>query len=231
MGRKPLPPNPEDKDIPAPDFVEVRSAPRLSGFLQQAFNITKFALGLFLVPFVYAITRSFLEEVNGKIPCDQASFFWYGIVSFLLMHHFIYAGAGFYARGQKILEALFSFFKPLVKVAPYVLPVYSIMLFLVCWPLSLVLKGVVPVFLSLFGFFLALHLVFSARTMRSKQGDLLRANYLFGFSVVFILNIFAAGFCFNFFFDRFSLISFANRTVQIGAAILRVVFLQLFVNA
>ncbi|MDD5166628.1 MAG: hypothetical protein PHQ57_04505, partial [Candidatus Omnitrophica bacterium] len=163
---------------------------KMSAFSGKAFGIIKFILGICFLPFVYSISISFLSEFD-LIEKSLGSHFWSGVVSFLIIYLFILEPVKLYAKGQKLLELIFNFFKPLVKVAPYLLPVYTIILFALYWPLSLLFPGpgTTKTFVFLFGFSMALHLVFSAKTMRAKKGDFLKGNYIFGFSFIYILNL------------------------------------------
>jgi len=87
-------------------------------------------------------------------------------------------------------------------------------------------------FLTLFifgiGFSLALHLVFSAKTLRSKQGDKLKSNYIFGFSWIYILDALLLALFFNLAFENFSFLTFFNSSYQISRSIYLAAFRQLF---
>ena len=128
------------------------------------------------------------------------------------------------------MEVVFSFFKPLVKVAPYLLPIYTIVLAISYILLSYVVKSsnLVNYFIFLFGFSVSLHLILSAKTLRSKKEDFLKGNYIFGFSFVYIVNLAILSFFLNLMFDKFSFVNFSNNSFQIAKNIFGVVFKQLF---
>jgi hypothetical protein len=205
------------------------SKPNLSKTQAKALLILKFVLGICFLPFVYSISVSFLEQF-GAVEGALQGYFWAGVISFLVIHLFIWEPVVLYTRGQKILEALFTFFKPLVKVTPYLVPIYTVLLALIYFPWALISESedLINCFLFLFGFTITLHIIFSAKSLRSKEGDSLKANYLFGFSFVYILNVAILGFILNLIFDKFSFVGFANNTFQIAKNILTVVFRQLF---
>ncbi|MBM3254920.1 MAG: hypothetical protein FJZ08_01280, partial [Candidatus Omnitrophica bacterium] len=116
----------EEKEFPkAGSTGAIKS--KLSGLYNCSFGIIKLALGVCLLPFVYSATRAFLNE---GLALDKAlaTYFFSGVISFLIIYLFVYEPAIIYVRGQKILEAIFRFFTPLVKVAPYLLPIYTILL-------------------------------------------------------------------------------------------------------
>lgn len=204
---------------------------RIAGVPLRVFGIIKFILGVCLLPFVYAVSAAFLNEF-GAVEKTAQRHFWAGVISFVTLYFFIYEPVGIYNKGQRLLEAIFQFFKPLLKVAPYLLPIYSIVIFILYLLFSSLFKeqGIFTYFIFLFSFSLALHLVFSARSIRSKQGDFLRANYIFGFSFIYIIDLMLLSFCLNLIFKEFSFVNFFNNSFQIGKNIFYAIFKQLFLR-
>jgi hypothetical protein len=178
---------------------------------------------------VYSSSVSFIKEF-GLVERLSQRYFWEGIISFIILYLFIYEPAIIYNKGHRLLEIVFSFFAPLVKVAPYVLPIYSIIIFILYSLLSLIFKSreFFYLFLFLFGFSLVLHLVFSAKSVRTKQNDFLKANYIFGFSFVYIINLLMLSLCFSLIFKEFSFVNLFNNSFQIAKNIFYAVFKQLF---
>ena len=205
------------------------SPPKISGFSQKIFGITKFILGIWLLPFVYSTTISFLNEF-ALIEKTQQTYFWSGLISFLLIYLFIWEPVIIYSKGQKLLELVFNYFKPLVRVAPYLLPIYTIVLFIIYGLLSFIFKSVTSLnyFVFLFGFSIGLHLIFSAKSIRAKQNDFLKSNYIFGFSFIYIINLILLAIFLNLIFEKFSLVSFLNNSFQIAKNIFSTIFKQLF---
>lgn len=210
---------------------EIELKPRISGISSKVFGIIKFILGLIVLPFVYSSTISFLKEFSAIEKILQ-NHFWAGVISFLIVYLFIWEPVKIYTRGQKILELIFKFFAPLVRVAPYLLPIYFILIFAGYLILSSLIKSGEFLNYSVFllGFTLALHLVFSAKTIRSKQGDFLKANYIFGFSLIYLINLLLLAFCLNIAFEGFSFVNFANYSFQVAKEIFIAVFKQFFLN-
>ena len=202
---------------------------KLSTFYNRSFGFIKLLLGVCLLPFIYSSTRAFLNE---GLTLDKSLSTWFssGIISFLIVYLFVYEPVPVYARGQKILEALFRFFAPLVKVAPYLLPIYTILLLLLFPLYTLFDKSALglKVFMLLCGFSISLHLVFSAKSLRSKQGDFLKSNYIFGFSFIYIINIAILALGFSLFFPKYSFVNFCNQTFTLAQGIFTAVFRQLF---
>lgn len=204
---------------------------KISALGSKIFGVIKLLLGLCLLPFVYAATVSLLSELTLVDKIAQG-YFWLGIASFLAIHLFIWEPAVVYAKGHKILEIIFNFVKPLVRVAPYVLPIYTIVLFVGYQLLSLAIKSVWLLRYSIFllSFSVILHLVFSAKSVRSKKGDFLKGNYIFGFSFIYIINLMLLSLCLSFILKEFSVVNFFNNTFSTATNILYAVIKQLFLR-
>jgi len=128
----------EKENIPEekPDFVEQgpKVSPKLSKVTHYFFGITKFLLGVSLLPFVYSSTISFISGLE-TVDRDIQGAFWFGVAALVIVHLLIWDVGIIYTKGHKILEVLFNYFKPFVKVAPYLLPIYAIV---VCLAYSIV---------------------------------------------------------------------------------------------
>lgn len=199
--------------------------------LKEFFSLfLKLTIGICLLPVMYAVSVCFLGELMKLEPRVIRSFAA-GLGGFLGVYLFVWEPVVFYKKGQKLVEALVKFFAPLVKVAPFVLPIYTIFIFTILLLLNLWkdIAEYIPVFMFPIGFSLALHLVFSAKTLRSKQGDSLKSGYLFGFSLIYILDAAIVAAFFSSAFGQFSFLSFFNGSCQISRDIFTVVFKQLFV--
>lgn len=207
------------------------SAPRkLSKFQGKVLGIVKFILGICLLPFVYSVSCAFLSEFS-RVPGSLQRYFWGGVISLLVVFLFIWEPLVVYTRGQEILELVFGFFRPLIKIAPYLLPIYTLIA-LVIYELLVVLFDMpetsVNYFIFILGLTMALHIVFSGKSLRAK-GDFLKADYIFYFSFVYILNIGLLSFCVNIIYPNFHLFDFCNESFQIAKGIFSAVFKQLFV--
>jgi hypothetical protein len=203
---------------------------KISGFSSKIFGIIKFILAIIILPLVYSSVVAFINEFS-QIDKGLAQFFYNGIISFLAIYLFIWEPAVIYNKGHKLLEIMFSFFKPMVNVAPFLLPIYTILIFIIYGLLALGISsnGLLEYTLFLIGFSSILHLTFAAKTIRSKKGDFLKANYIFGFSFIFILNLALLALGFSFIFKEFSFVNFCNISFTIFKNIFLAVFKQLFV--
>ena len=204
--------------------------PKVSaGISRRIFGITKFILGVFLLPFVYSTTISFLNEFS-MIEKPLQNNFWAGVISLVIIYLFVWEPAKIYLKGQKLLEIIFRFFAPLVRIAPYLLPIFFILIFIGYLILAVLVKSdqLLNYSIFLFGFTIALHLVFSAKSLRSRQGDFLKANYIFGFSFIYIINLILLSFFLNIIFAKFSIVNFLNCSFQTAKHIFGALFKQLF---
>lgn len=202
---------------------------KTSEFSRRLFVFTKFVLGVCLLPFVYFSTISFLSQF-GLMDKPFQDHFWRGVVTFLIIYLFAWEPAIIYVKGQKLTELFFSFFKPLVRVAPYLLPVYTLLLLIIYGALSGFLKGALNYFVFLFGFTLCMHLVFSAKTIRGKKEDFFKANYMFSFSLIYIINLLLVAFFLSIVFEKFSFVLLCKNAYQSAQELFGAVFNQLFVN-
>ncbi|MCK9432673.1 MAG: hypothetical protein PHQ84_05090 [Candidatus Omnitrophica bacterium] len=238
MAKKELPEKPEQ---PLPRGKENFSAEsragglsgdfssKISGLSSKFFGVVKFLLAVVILPLVYSSLVAFSNEFL-KIDASLQQVFYNGIISFLAIYLFIWEPAVIYRKGHKLLEILFSFVKPMVNVAPFLLPIYTILIFILYGLFSLGIKSawLVNYTVFLIGFSVILHLTFSARTIRSKKGDFMKANYIFGFSFIFILNIALLALGFSMMFGEFSFVNYCNISFTIFKNIFVTVFKQLF---
>ena len=200
------------------------------GIPDKIFGVVKFILGLCLLPFVYAVSAVFVRQISIVEGAIQG-YFWAGVITFIVFHIFIGELAIIYDSGHRLLEVIFSFFAPLVKVAPYLLPVYTIVLCLAYAILSLFIKSawLLQYTLFLLGFTTILHLAFSAKTVRSQEDDFLKGNYIFGFSFIYIVNVGFIALILSFLVASFNFGDFVGRSLTLYKDIFCAIFKQLFV--
>ena len=196
---------------------------------KKALTVLKFIVVIFILPWVYSSTCSFINELK-VIDKAPVGLFIKGIISFLAIYLFVFEPGRIYQKGQKITEATFRFLAPLVKIAPFVLPIYTIFLFAVYMLISLFIKPerLLAIFMFIIGLSFAFHLVFSAKALRSRKDDFLMVNYLFSFGLIYIFNIALLALGFSVLFEAFSWLSFCKFSFQITRNIYYAVIGQLF---
>lgn len=204
---------------------------KVSGSSGKAFGVIKFLLGICLLLFVYSSSIAFWNEFC-LIDKQLQNNFWLGVISFLVIYLFVWEPAIIYNKGHRLLEIVFSFFKPLVKIAPYLLPIYTIVLFVLYGILSGIIKEgwLIKYFIFLVGFTMILHLVLCAKSIRGKKGDFLKGNYIFGFSFIYVVDVVLLSFCLNLIFNDFSFVNFSNSSYSQAKDIFYAVFKQLFIK-
>ena len=202
---------------------------KFSELYSKLFGVIKFILGICLLPFVYSSSVAFLGQF-GLVDKGLQDCLWSGVIVFLIIYLFIWEPATIYTKGHQILELIFNFFKPLVKVAPFLLPIYTIVFLAFYGLLALFIKSgwLIQYAMFLFGFTIILHLVFSSKAIRTKKGDFLKGNYIFGFSFIYILNVALLALGFSLISKEFSFVNFCNISFGIASKIFYAVFKQLF---
>jgi len=228
---KPNKPKTEEADLKPKAGGGGGVSAKLSELYSKLFGVIKFILGVCLLPFVYSSSVAFLGQF-GAVDKNLQDCLWAGVATFLIIYLFIWEPAPVYAKGHQILEFIFNFFKPLVKVAPFLLPIYTIVLLGLYGLLSLFIKDswLIQDAMFLFGFSLILHLVFSSKSIRTKKGDFLKGNYIFGFSFIYILNLSILAFGLNCIFKGFSFVSFCNSAYSEAGNIFYAIIKQLFLR-
>jgi hypothetical protein len=194
-------------------------------------SILKLIFAVLLLPVTIAASFGFAKEIV-VLGQPLVNFFLWGIFAFLILYHLIWEPAIVYQKGQRVVEVIFSFFAPLVKVASFCLPIYTLLILIAYWLLSLLiepLKNSVNYFIILASFFLAMHIVFTAKSLKSRQADFLKANYFFALEFIYLINICLTAGLFNIIFNDFSFLQFFRSTCQNTQNIISPVFNQLFV--
>jgi hypothetical protein len=201
----------------------------LSDLKEKALNVVKLILGVVLLPFLYSSSVSFASEIS-RIQKSYQNYFWLGVIIFLIFFLFIWEPEIIYTSGQKLIGFIFNFFHPLVELAPFVLPAYTIILFMVYGLLSLSIKDgwLLQYCLFLVGFCSISHIIFTARALGAKKGDFLKANYIFTFSLIYIVNLFILGLLLSLALKEFSLVDFSKHTISAASNIFSALFKQIF---
>jgi hypothetical protein len=196
---------------------------------KKALVVLKSLIVLFILPWIYAFTVAFINE-SKLIGGNSLESFIAGIISFLIIYLFICEPGKIFQQGQRITEATFRFLSPLIKFASFIVPIYSIIFFVVYILISIFIKSerLLEIFMFLIGFCFALHLIFSAKSLHSRKDDFLMINYLFSFGFIYIINIALLAVGFSILFEAFSWLDFGKVSYQISKGIFFAVFGQLF---
>ena len=195
-------------------------------------SILKLAFAVIFFPILVAVSVSFSNEIQ-KLSHHLVSSFVCGIFAYLVIHLLLYEPAPVYQKGQKITEVVFRFFSPLVKLASFFLPIFTILILLAYYLLVITLKdrfnpGYHSYFMFAVSFFMVLHIVFTAAALRNRQMDFLKASYFFAMEFIYIINIGIIAGMLSLIFKEFSFLNFFNGACQITQNAFLTVVNQLF---
>lgn len=202
----------------------------VSAVSPKVLGILEVVLGVALLPFVYGASVAFGAEFFLMQKSAQA-YFCAGVGAFLAVYFFILEPEAVYIAGQEAITHVFGFFKPMVNIAPYLLPIYTIAVFFIYKLIALFKPSNVLLYYTIFifGVTSALHLVFSARSIRSKGDDFLKGDYIFGVSSIYIINLMILSLFLGVMLKEFSFVNFCVGAYSIGKGIFAALFRQLFV--
>jgi len=192
-------------------------------------EILKFVVFLFLIPLIIALTVSFCQEFR-SLPIGYKLAFNWGVVVYLAVHLLLFELNGIYLFGQKLVVFIFGFLGPLVKVAPYFFPIYSILLmiafyfenqFFNSWKIDLIL-------IFFISFTLMMHLVLTAKALKGSDSGVVQPNYLFAMSSIFVINILLVSLLLHLIIPEFTFMTFFKHTAVITKGIYLEAYRQLF---
>lgn len=193
------------------------------------FVVLKFLFAILIFPLVVASTIAFQNELVKFEPALQDALSL-GLFSYIILKFFVYDFSAVYTFGQSIVTAAFQFLKPLVNAAPYVLPVYSMIVLaayaVVAWMGDLDTWR--SVFLFLFSFTFSMHIILTAQDLYNKDSSAGKPTYFFGMSLVYILDVFLMALLASLVLPGFSFPTFFHDLTKASGDIYQVVLGQLF---
>jgi len=176
------------------------------------------------------MTTGFVNELFLLDPMQSNCFLW-GIIGYLVFHLFIAEPYGLYQYGKGLIGDIFKFFAPLVVVAPLVLPIYSILLLILFYFSTFLVKDtdLSVYFLFFASFAFAMHMIFTARDLRQQDSETLKSQYFFSIALIYLVSLLAVALMLHLSFLRFSFVNFIKATLSISDGIYTAIFNQLFV--
>lgn len=201
-------------------------------------KLLKIIIGVLLIPIVIGITISFIESLAGieSIKNTGARVFLWGVLSYVIMHLFIWKPSYIYTLGHEITHVLATWicgggiksFKvskkggaveatksnSFINLSPYFVPTYTLIfsLLYVIIPIFIKIPKISTIYFFLAGFTLTLHLVFTAEVLKIKQPDIIRTGYIFSLAIVYLINILLAGLILSLLFKGISFENFMYNT-------------------
>jgi len=194
-------------------------------------SVLKLILAILLLPIVIFSSIIFLSQL-AFVNETAYNYFRWGVFSYLILHLFIFAPEFVYRKGQDGVLTIFKFFSPLVKIASFCLPIYTIILLIILGLDRLVFENIdfTKELCFLLSFSLAFHMIFTASAFKTNTADTLRATYFFSMQMIYLVNLFIIAFCFHYFFESFSFIDFFNNTFGQTVDIYKLFFAQFFLT-
>ncbi len=191
--------------------------------------VLKFLFAVLILPLVIASTFAFQNELVKFEPALRDALSW-GMFSYIILKFFVYDFGVVYTFGQRLVTAAFQFLKPLVNAAPYVFPVYSMLVLAVYAVMSWMggLDTWRTVFLFLFSFTFSMHIILTAQDLYNKDSSAGKPTYFFGMSLVYILDVFLMALLASLVLPGFSFPTFFNDLTGASGNIYKVVIGQLF---
>jgi hypothetical protein len=118
----------------------------------------------------------------------------------------------------------------LVNVAPYLVPIYTIMVLIVFAVLNAFDKAgdFRTLFFAGIAFTFAMHVILTAQDLYNKDTSPGKPTYFFGMALVYIFDVFLIALIMHFTLPGFSFIQFFQALASTSFQIYKTIFLQLF---
>lgn len=155
-------------------------------------TVFKFVVSLILIPVIYAASITFGNHFD-KFSGMQEYFFYWGIWFFVIAYLFIHQFKGVQDAGRNVVSSIFGFFTLGKNFFANIIPFYFLALMLGFH----VAKNVFGVnnanhyFLFFGGFFIAMHVVCTAADIQSQEKGIVKPNYYFSISLVYLFSVFS----------------------------------------
>ena len=122
---------------------------------------------------------------------SRSAYILCGVCSYVFFFAFFDRLKSFFVWNRKLTERIFSFFHPFIKVAYFTVPIWVILIGLAGLFISMTSgKSEILFNLSLFllGFFISLHLVLSAQSLKPSSKPYFNIDYLFALVFIFLVG-------------------------------------------
>jgi len=196
-------------------------------------RILRFIISIVLIPVCVIITISFYNSMFAiKEVSESGLYFIFGALLYSIIHLLLFRLDFLYIFGHESMHAFATFCSGgkaskmkvsskegsvktttpnfFVMLAPYLIPVYTVILAAVYFILSFFIDitKYSGAFIFLIGFTLMLHLVYTAESIRDKQSDLIKTGYFSSISFIYIANLIIVFLIVSFFFQGASFVNF-----------------------
>lgn len=200
-----------------------------SSLAAAALAVLKIVLVFLLVPVVVASTAAIFGEILRFDPRLQRDLLR-GVLVYLVLFFFVYDFSAVYRFGQGVTAVFFQFLKPLLNFAPYVIPIYTVIVLVVFAILNATghqepWKGICY---SLMAATFLMHMVLTARDLYEKDSAPGKPTYFFGMQTIYIVDVFFIALVMHTTLPGFSFVRFFQSLAGTTFHIYKAVFAQLF---
>ncbi len=224
----------------------------------KAGEIAKTIVGLFFLPIVVSVSVTFYQEFDGLgMPWSvEQQYFMIGVITYCFMHLVVFKPSYIYVFGHESVHALATWlclgqvksFKVssnggsistsknniFISLAPYFVPFYSIVAAIAIYIANNVfLASSIPYkyFLFFLGLTLAMHIVMTIDSLKTKQPDLVKAGYLISEIIIYVVNMIVIAGVLSLMTKGFSFPDFIANAWNLTIDIYQRIFAQLFINS
>jgi hypothetical protein len=176
--------------------------------------ILRFIISILLIPICVIVTFSFYDGIFSiKDVSKSGLYFILGALLYSVMHLLLFRLDFLYVFGHECMHVFATFCSGgkasnmkvsgkegsvktttpnfFVMLAPYLLPVYTVLVAIAYFILSFFIDitKYSGIFIFLIGFTLMFHLAYTAESIRQKQSDLIKTGYFSSISFIYIVNL------------------------------------------
>jgi len=202
-------------------------------------RIFRFIISILLIPVCVFMSVSFYEGVFGiRDVSESGLYFILGALLYSMVHLLLFRLDFLYVFGHESMHAFATFCSGgkasnmkvskkegsvktttpnfFVMLAPYLLPVYTVVLAIVYFILTFFIDitRYYGTFIFLVGFTLMFHLAYTAESMKDKQSDLIKAGYFSSIAFIYITNLIVAFLIISLFFKDVSFVDFISKVYE-----------------
>jgi hypothetical protein len=198
--------------------------------LQGGFwGLIKFVIFILIIPVLAAVTIAFRKDISELKSIYHHSFEW-GVFTYVVLNFFVSDLVLLYKFGQSTVIEIFKFWDPFAKVAPYIIPIYTLLI-MGAYYIVVRIMNVGPNngwWFFAIGFTLAMHIIMSARELYEADTSSFKPNYLFEMSLVYILVIMLTVLLLNVTAWKFSVIAFAQTVIDLSYDFYQNIYFRVF---
>lgn len=193
-------------------------------------NFFKGLLGLALAPLVVSASVAFYNNflATNALWTGLQIYFIYGIAAYACIHLFLFKPTYPYLIGHELVHVFatwLSFGKvtsfhiaesggavttsknnSFISLSPYFVPFYTVLAILVYYGLTFLtpMDAYTKHLIFLLGFTMALHIIMTVHTLKTKQPDLMQAGYLTSLVIIYVINVLVTAAVLSLLFDSFT---------------------------